>query len=592
MTEYIYIEDNLDEVLGHFSRFQLFSMDLETTGLNPLDSRITLCQIGFPDKTFVINTGKVSIEGLMPFFADQKWLKIIQNAKFDTKFLIHYFGVKTNSIFDTKLAEHLLTSDEAWSSTSLKTLAYKYLDIGLDKDIRESFINMPSMHMFSQEQLEYAARDAEILFGIYEKQKKLLDEKGLTKVSELEFELAPVVGHMELTGVPIDTNKWNTKIEDYKKEHEQSRLEMHRLIFDEGGLDEQVGMFERDAINLNSPKQIKKAFQSIGIDIEATNEREISLINHPAAKELLNYRKLQKILSSYGSSFIDKIHPFDGRIHADYQQLGTATGRFSCKDPNLQQMPEEFRGCVSEPDHKIISADYSNIELRILAELSGDESFIKAFSTGDDPHKSTAAIMFNTTLDKVSKEQRFIAKTINFGISYGMGPNKLMDMLNQKREPGNYLKFPQVNSLMKRYKETYAKANQWLLDAGNRAYRQGYSETMYGRKRFYKRPEQGPDFDNAVASLKRQGANSPIQGTNADITKLAMLNLYNDLRNYGYDAHIILQVHDEIGVLAHNRQAEAIKTIITESMITSAQEILKKVPVKVDVSVSDIWEKG
>lgn len=576
-----------------FSRYNTFSFDLETTGLNPLDSRITLCQIGFPnDDVFVINTASVGLEPLMPFFSDQSWLKIIQNAKFDTKFLLHHLGTKTNNIYDTKLAEHLLTSDESWSSTSLKTLAQKYLDITLNKDIRESFINMPAMHMFTDEQLEYAARDAQILFGIYDKQKPLLAEKGMEKVAELEFELSPIVGDMELVGVPIDTRKWNTKLEDYRKEHEESRLKMHSLIFDGGNLDEQIGMFERDAINLNSPKQLLNAFAALGIDLEATNEREIALVNHPAAKELLNYRKLQKILSSYGGTFLDKIHPFDGRIHADYQQLGTATGRFSCKDPNLQQMPEEFRACVSEPGMKMVVADYANIELRILAELSDDPAFIQAFSTGDDPHKSTASIMFGIPLDKVSKEQRFIAKTINFGISYGMGPNKLMDMLNQNREPAHYLKFNQVNTIMNKYKGTYAKANQWLLEAGNRAYRQGFSETMYGRKRFFKRPEVGEDYDKAIASLKRQGANSPIQGTNADITKLAMLNLYNDLRNYNYDAHIILQVHDEIGVLAHERQAESVKELVIESMMNSAQEILTKVPVKVDAYVSTVWEKG
>lgn len=580
-------------MVTRFSGYNTFSFDLETTGLNPLDSRITLCQIAFPDgETFVINTACVGIESLMPFFQDQKWTKIIQNAKFDTKFILHHLGVKTNNIFDTKLAEHLLTSDESWSSTSLKTLAKKYLDIELDKDIRQSFINMPSMQMFTDEQLQYAAKDAEILHSIYEQQIEQLAQKGLTKVAELEFELSPIVGHMELVGVPIDTKKWNTKLEDYAKEHEESRLEMHRLIFDEGDIDEQMGMFTRDSINLNSPKQIKEAFHKIGIDIEATNEREIALINHPAAKELLNYRKLQKILSSYGGTFLDKIHPFDGRIHADYQQLGTATGRFSCKDPNLQQMPEEFRACVSEPGMKMVVADYANIELRILAELSDDTAFIQAFSTGDDPHKSTASIMFGVPLDQVSKEQRFIAKTINFGISYGMGPNKLMDMLNQKREPKHYLKFNQVNTIMKKYKDTYAKANAWLLEAGNRAYRQGYSETMYGRKRFFTRPQPGEDFDRAVASLKRQGANSPIQGTNADITKLAMVNLYNDLRNYNYDAHIILQVHDEIGVLASARQAESVREIVVESMMNSAKDILTKVPVKVDAYVSDVWEKG
>lgn len=575
-----------------FSEYNTFSLDLETTGLNPLDSRMTLCQVSFPDINYVINRSKVDIRRLLPYLEDAQWLKLIQNAKFDTKFVLYEEKTKTNNIFDTKLAEHLLTSDEAWSSTSLKTLAKKYLDIQLDKTITKSFTEMPSMGAFSEEQLQYAAMDAHVLFGIYEEQKKLLEEKGLTKVAELEFELAPIVGDMELTGVPIDQNKWNAKLADYREQHEASRLKMHELIFDEGKLDEQVGMFERDAINLNSPKQILEAFRAIGIDLDATNEREISLIDHPAAKELLNYRKLQKILSSYGSTFLDKIHPFTGRIHADYQQIGTATGRFSCKEPNLQQMPDEFRQCVSLENYKIVVADYSQIELRILAELSGDEAFLKAFSTGQDLHKSTAATMFNIPIDTVTPEQRFIAKTINFGISYGMGPNKLMDMLNQKREPKHYLKFGQVASIMKKYKDTYRRVNDWLLESGNLAYRRGYSETIYGRKRFFTRPQGGPDFETQVASIKRQGANAAIQGTSADITKLAMLNLYQDLQQYNYDAHIILQVHDEIAVLAHKSQAESVKLLVDESMTASGRQLLKQVPVEVDAYVGDMWKKG
>lgn len=579
-------------MVSRFSEYSSISLDLETTGLNPLDSRLLLCQISFPDVNYVINTSKVDISPILPFLADPKWTKIIQNAKFDTKFILHNFGVKTNGIFDTKLAEHLLTSDEAWSSTSLKTLAKKYLDIELNKDVRESFINMGSIEAFSDEQIGYAAKDAEILFNIRYNQQKQLEDKGLTNVAQLEFELAPIVGDMELTGVPIDQKKWNSKLAAYREEHEASRLKMHELIFDEGKLDEQQGMFERDSINLNSPKQILEAFRAIGIDLNATNEREIALINHPAAKELLNYRRLQKILSSYGSTFLDEIHPFDGRIHADYQQIGTATGRFSCKKPNLQQMPDEFRQCVSLENYKIVVADYSQIELRILAELSGDEAFLNAFRTGEDLHKSTAATMFGIPVDTVTPEQRFIAKTINFGISYGMGPNKLMDMLNQKREPKHYLKFNQVSSIMKKYKDTYHRVNEWLQEAGNLAYRRGYSETIYGRKRFFTRPQGGPDFDKEVASVKRQGANAAIQGTSADITKLAMLNLYEDLKQYNYDAHIILQVHDEIAVLAHKSQAESVKYLIEESMTSSGEMLLKQVPVVVDAYVGDMWKKG
>jgi DNA polymerase-1 len=200
--------------------------------------------------------------------------------------------------------------------------------------------------------------------------------------------------------------------------------------------------------------------------------------------------------------------------------------------------------------------------------------------------------MFNIPIEDVSQEQRFIAKTINFGISYGMGPNKLMDMLNREREPKHYLTFGQVNSIMRKYKTTYHRVNEWLQEAGNLAYRRGFSETMYGRKRFFTRPQGGPDFENEVASIKRQGANAAIQGTSADITKLAMLNLYHDLRNYHYDANIILQVHDEIGVLAHKSEAEAVKNLVEESMVQSAQVLMKNVPVKVDAYVGDIWRKG
>ena len=578
-------------MVAAFSNYDTFGCDTETTGLSPLDSRLLLMQISFIDRSYVINAG-LDLSPLMPFFSSNKWLKIFHNAKFDTKFILYNYKVKTHNIFDTQIAEQLILSEPGFTSTSLKTLALKYLGITLDKDIRQSFIDMKPGEMFTDEQLGYAAQDSDVLFGIMAKQKEKIEEYGLGKVAALEFELAPVVGAMELTGVPVDTEKWKNIIEVYRGKHEESRLKMHDELFNDGKIDEQMGLFVRDAINLNSPKQMVEAFQKIGIDTDKTDERTISLINHPAAQELLRYRELQKIMTSYGSSFLDKIHPFTGRIHADYQQMGTATGRFACKNPNLQQMPGEFRECVSEKGYQIVVADYANIELRILAELSGDEALTSAFLSGEDPHKGTAALMFDIPIDTVTKDQRFIAKTINFGICYGMGPNKLMDMLNKGKTGKEVLGFQKVSGMMKRYKVTYAKANQWLQDAGNLAYRRSYSETMLGRRRWYERPSNNePDWEGQVASVKRQGANSPIQGTNADITKLAMLNLYHDLETYGIDADIILQVHDEIGVLAHNRDAKAVQEIVETSMMESAQTLLKNVPVKVDCFVSDIWKK-
>ena len=263
----------------------------------------------------------------------------------------------------------------------------------------------------------------------------------------------------------------------------------------------------------------------------------------------------------------------------------------------MQQMPEEFRECVSLKDHVIVGADYSQIELRILAELSGDKNFIKAFTSGEDMHKSTAALMFGVPLDSVTKEQRFTAKSINFGIAYGMGPGKLMDTLNTeaRRNGGTVHTFPEVRGMFDRYRKTYFQVNKWLQEAANKAFISGESETMYGRKRFYTRPDPNSlsqeDYDKQVGAIKRRGANSPIQGTNADITKLAMLNVHNNLEEGGFNAKIILQVHDEIVVLAHKRQAEQVKQVIVDSMNESASLVLKIVPVKVDGYVSEIWKK-
>ena len=369
------------------------------------------------------------------------------------------------------------------------------------------------------------------------------------------------------------------------------------ILYGSGKIDEQIGLFERGGINISSPKQMKEAFNKLGIDVDNTNEREIALIDHPAAVELLNYRGLDKILTSYGGSFLDKIHPFTGRIHADFKQLGTETGRFSCREPNLQQMPEEFRECVLLDDWVIVGADYSQIELRILAELSGDKNFIEAFTSGEDLHKSTAALMFGIPLDSVTKEQRFMAKSINFGIAYGMGPGKLMDTINSEahRTGGKMHTFPEVIVMFERYKHTYKQVNNWLQQAANKAFMTLESETMYGRKRFYNRPDQNTlepkEYDRQVGAIKRRGSNSPIQGTNADITKLAMLNVHNNLEEGGYRAKIIIQVHDEIVVLAHKRQAEQVKEVVLSSMIESAEKILKKVPVRADAYINSFWRK-
>lgn len=522
---------------------------------------------------------------------------MFHNEKFEQKFFQYFYKTRIVNTWDVYTAELVIFPDS--KEAGLDDLAQKYLGITLDKTIRKSFLNYKGGG-FSQQQIEYAASDVDVLFGIKEAQEPKIEELKVQQILDIEFPLSSVVADMENVGVPVDQNLWRSKVSNYQKLHAESWNNLNNYILDSGNVDEQLGLFGRaSAVNLNSPMQIKKAFKNaFGIDMDSTSERVISLIKHPAAQELLNYRGYEKILSSYGKSFLDKIHPFTGRFHADWQQMGAGTGRFSCREPNMQQIPETFRECVIADEKSILcTADYSQIELRILAQLSDDPNLLRAFNSGQDLHQTTAALMFNVPLDSVSKQQRFMAKTINFGIAYGMGIGKLKDTLNaeaNKNKTPN-LTFPQIKDLQNRHARSFRKASEWLKEAGLIAYRQAYSETMLGRKRFYNRPDRNEldedTFNKRVEALKRQGANGPIQGTNADITKMAMTAIYDEIQDAGYNANIILQVHDEIVVLAQKNQAEAVKSMLEETMRRTAEKIITKVPVKADAVLSDSWRK-
>jgi DNA polymerase I-like protein with 3'-5' exonuclease and polymerase domains len=596
------VTGSVEEVAANLENSHLFSFDIETTGLNPIDSRTLLGQFGFPNgKNFVLDVRKSAFKELLPFLERRYNICIIHNAKFEQKFIQYEFNSFIYGVYDTMLAEQIITAQNY--PTSLADVVFKYTGQVLDKTQQKSFVDMPAMEMFTPQQLEYAARDVEVLFPIYEKQIALLEESGQSMIAKIEFDLAGVVAAMELEGMPINTKKWRGKLEDYRIRHDESELKFLNIIFDGDIYSDQQGAFEPvlKEFNVGSPKQVAAALVGLGIDLPKTDkgnlktdERTLQTIKHPATEVLLEYREYDKILSTYGETFIGHIHPFTNRIHPDFGQIGTETGRFSCKDPNVQNIPAEFRECIGDlKDHKIVGADYANIELRIIAELSDDEALIKAFNTGDDPHKSTAAIMFNIPIDTVTKEQRFIAKTINFGLTYGMGAPKLRDMLNEGKDKKDMLSMSKVFGIVNRYKETYSGVTRYFDQSGREAFNKGESVTMLGRKRYFNRPS-GVDeetFKIQSAAIRRQGGNAPIQGTNADITKLAMVNLNDDLREYNFRAKIMAQVHDEIVVLAHKNHAEAVKEVVQESMLRSAQGVLTKVPVKVDTYISDIWAK-
>lgn len=576
----------------------VFSFDLETTGLNPHDSRILLMQIGTPKHQYVIDVNHANIEPLRNFLHSYEYKKIIHQAKFEQKFCQYHLGTVINNVFDTMLAEQIIMSEQF--GRSLAYVVHKYSGVILDKEAQTSFIGMKPMQMFTDDQLEYAARDVEVLFDVMEKQKVELIESGQINIAEIEFECAAVVASMELEGIPVNTQKWRAKLDAVRIQHESTRLDVLDMIYKGAPLSEQMGMFERGGVDLNSPKQVAGALIALGIKLPKTpkgnyktDERTLAKVKHPVARTILTYRKYQKILSTYGENILAHIHPFTNRIHPEFQQIGTETGRFACKEPNVQQIPADFRQLIGDvKDYKIVGADFSQMELRIIAQLSMDPGLIAAFTGDNDPHASTASLMFNIPIENVSKQQRFVAKTINFGIAYGMGADKLMDTVNQ--ETDDKITFRRAQELLAQYRETYPKVSEWFYRAGHSAFVKGYSTTVGGRKRYFNRPQGGIDEDSLkqqIAAIKREGGNAPVQGTNADITKRALRTIFDDIVAYGFRASIINAVHDEIVLIAHKNHAETVSKVVEDAMLRAAQEFITVVPVKVESFVSDVWKK-
>jgi DNA polymerase I-like protein with 3'-5' exonuclease and polymerase domains len=299
-------------------------------------------------------------------------------------------------------------------------------------------------------------------------------------------------------------------------------------------------------------------------------------------EKLLEYRTVQKALTSYGQNMIDLINPVTRRLHADFRQIGAPTGRFSCTNPNIQQVPHtvEYRRCFSgyPAGRKLVIADYSQIELRILAEFSGDQGFIDAFNSGADLHRVTASQVFNIGPDQVSKEQRDFAKRLNFGVVYGIGAQRFSLMTG--------LTLQSAEDVLRRYFSTYRRLDNYLREAANRAVTDRQARTASGRLVRFRYDDQDRQ---QISMTQRNGKNTPIQGTSADILKRALRLLSDELRNTS--AQIVNIIHDEIVVEADEDNAQEIAQKVEHAMCVAGEEYLKTVPVKVETEIADEWVK-
>lgn len=601
-------------------KFPFVSIDIETTGLNYLDDEILLITLGNKLGIYVIDVKSVDYvllgHSLNLLKTNPKITLIGHNLKFDLKFLYTVHGVLFDRVIDTFILEALLNAGKGSLYASLEELAKKYCNVELSKETREEFSKKD--FKITDEIINYAENDVKYLYDIYLAQNKQIEELKLSKVAELEFRLLPVVMTMEVFGIGVDIEGWNKNIEKLKSTLPELELKIKNLILDtlspqlEGKNLYEVAKllaipiknsktylkqisridFSRDwliqNININSAKQVLTIFQLMGINIPNTNEQTLQdYSEHEVVKLLLEYRGVNKLITTYGENILNYVNKYTKSLHPEFNQVGTVTGRFSSSNPNAQNIPHtnEFRNkFIAREGCKIITADYNQQEYRLAAAVSGDERIINAYKNGHDMHTLTASLVYKVPLEEVKKEQRQVGKTINFLTLYGGSATKLHKVLGFDLQTAKDIVSTLNNTKLSEFRTRY----------GEIVYEKGYSVTLFGRKRFYEKPvvySSIDEFNQIKSRIQRQGFNTLIQGTGADIVKLAMVKCFYE-NPFGLDKFkIILQVHDEIVFEVAEEIAEQAAEFIKNCMEEVEQPFLGEVPAKAEVVINDYWTK-
>jgi DNA polymerase-1 len=592
MTNYEVIKtpEDLRRAIEKLSSEPVLGLDTETTDLDPFTARLRLLQLAAPDKVYIFDldafrhadlSRSEELAPLRRLLQTQRPIKIAHNAKFDAKFIKYNLGVDIVGLFDTLLASQLVSAGDIEERHGLDAAATRYLNESVDKTERLSNWDFE----LSAAQLEYAARDAAILLPLREKLIERLKSESLVKVAQLEFECVMTVVDIELAGFFMHKDRWLDQLGVVEKKRIELAEQLQQVLAVESSQGSLFGGPQREDINLDSHQQLTNALTRLGIPVpDSTRNWKMQPLaaKYPVIATLLEYRTVQKALTSYGENMIELISPVTHRLHADFRQIGAPTGRFACTNPNIQQVPHavEYRRCFSgHPEgRKLVIADYSQIELRILAEFSGDHGFISAFNSGADLHRVTASQVFNIAVDQVSKEQRDFAKRLNFGVVYGIGAQRFALMTG--------LSTPEAENMLRKYFGSYRQLDAYLKEAANRAVNDRQARTASGRLVRFRYDENDRQ---QISMTQRNGKNTPIQGTSADILKRALKLLREELA--GTSGKIVNIIHDEIVVEADESEAATVAEKVERVMVNAGQEYLKTVPVKVETEIADEWIK-
>src|SRR5438105_7760838 len=582
-------QEEIRKAVESLSAHQVIGLDTEKTDLDPYLARLRLIQLATSDRVYIIDFNHFAdgdpkqsdaLAPLRKLLTSPRPVKIAHNAKFDAKFIKHNLGVDIVGLFDTLLASQLVSAGDIEERHGLEAIAGRYLNEAVDKSERLSNWEFE----LSEAQLQYAARDAAVLLPLRERLIEKIKSNDLIDCAKLEFECVMPVVDLELAGFYMDKTRWLEQLAIVEKRRAELANELQEML---GEGVAQASLFgpPRANINLDSQQQVTEAMTRLGIPLpDSTRNWKLQplAVQYPVVAKLLEYRTMQKALTSYGQNMVELINPKTGRLHADFRQIGAPTGHFACTNPTIEQVPHavEYRRCfMGHPEvRRLIIADYSQIELRILAEFSGDEAFIKAFKSGADLHRVTAAQVFNVAEDQVTKEQRDFAKRLNFGVVYGIGAQRFSMMTG--------LSVTEAESVLRRYFSTYRKLDSYLRESANRAVSEREARTGSGRLVKF---NYDPSDRQQVSMTQRNGKNAPIQGTSADILKRALRLLKDDLRNTS--AKIVNIIHDEIVVEVDESEAESIAEKVERAMCVAGEEYLQTVPVKVESQIACEWTK-
>lgn len=588
-----YLVENESEIKHLIAKIldqKFCSFDTETTGIDPLEAKLVGMSFALTKNEayyIPVSTNCEEAKKTITFFKDllesEEILKIGQNIKYDMLALRKYDVILGGPIFDTMIAHYLLNPELRHNMDYLAETYLNYKTIHIDELIGPRGKNQKNMSQLKPSEIvDYAAEDADITLQLKEIFEKEINTNQLNKLLyEIELPLLKVLCEMEATGVRVDI----AALKEYSTVLTEKLLKIEKEIVELAGIE----------FNINSAKQVGEIlFEKLKIVEKAkktktgqytTSEETLESLKekHPIISKILEYRGLKKLLSTYIDALPELIHPDTGKIHTSFNQATTATGRLSSTDPNLQNIPirdeegrEIRRAFIPDEGCTFLSVDYSQIELRIMAHLSQDPTMIEAFQEGEDIHASTASKIYKTDIQNVSKDMRRKAKTANFGIIYGISVFGLAERLTIPRG--------EAKELIDGYFATFPRVKAYMDECIQVAKNKGYVETIFGRKRFL------PDINSKNAIVRgyaeRNAINAPIQGSAADIIKVAMVNISNRFKKENIKSKMILQVHDELNFSVLNDELSHVEQIVVEEM-ENAIHLL--VPLRADSGIGKNW---